>query len=52
MTRREAIRRENEHDRREGRFERLMNQLQKPDSDKNDDPDNYRESETKKNDKP
>ena len=38
MTRKEAIRRENEHERREERFERLMNQLQ-PDSDKNDDPD-------------
>ena len=36
MTRKEAIRRENEHERREGRFEKLMNQLQKPDSDKND----------------
>ena len=36
MTRKEAIRRENEHARREERFERLMNQLQKPDSDKND----------------
>jgi hypothetical protein len=40
MTRKEATRRENEHERREERFERLMNQLQKPDSDKNDDPDN------------
>ena len=40
MTRKEAIRKENEHERREERFERLMNQLQKPDSDKNDDPDN------------
>ena len=38
MTRKQAIRRENEHERREERFERLMNQLQ-PDSDKNDDPD-------------
>ena len=36
MTRKEAIRREHEHERREERFERLMNQLQKPDSDKND----------------
>ena len=36
MTRKDAIRRENEHERREERFERLMNQLQKPDSDKND----------------
>ena len=36
MTRREAIRKEHEHERREERFERLMNQLQKPDSDKND----------------
>ena len=52
MTRKAAIRRENEHERREERFERLMNQLQKPDRDKNDDPDSYRESETKKNDKP
>jgi len=51
MTRKESIRRENEHERREERFERLMNQLQKPDSDKNDDPDSYRESETKENDK-
>ena len=51
MTRKEATRRENEHERREERFERLMNQLQKPDSDKNDDPDSYRESDTKDNDK-
>ena len=36
MTKKEAIRRENEHERREERFERLMNQLQKPNSDKND----------------
>ena len=36
MTRKEATRRENEHERREERFERLMNQLQKPDNDKND----------------
>ena len=36
MTRREAIRKEHEHERREERFERLMNQLQKPDNDKND----------------
>jgi len=43
MTRKEAIRRENEHERREERFERLMNQLQKPDSDKNDDPDSNRD---------
>jgi hypothetical protein len=40
MTRREATRRELEHERREERFEILMNQLQKPVSDKNDDPDN------------
>ena len=40
MTRKEARRRENEHERREERFERLMNQLQKPDNDKNDEPDN------------
>ena len=39
MTRKETIRRENEHERREERFERLMNQLKKPDSDKNDDAD-------------
>jgi len=52
MTKKEALRRENEHERREERFERLMNQLQKPDSDKNDDADSYRESETKDNDKP
>jgi heme exporter protein D len=43
MTRREAIRKEHEHERREERFERLMNQLQKPDSDKNDDPDSNRD---------
>jgi hypothetical protein len=43
MTRKEATRRENEHERREERFERLMNQLQKPDSDKNDDPDSDRD---------
>lgn len=35
MTRKEAARREYEHERREERFERLMNQLQKPNSDKN-----------------
>jgi hypothetical protein len=52
MTRKEATRRENEHERREERFERLMNQLQKPDSDKRDDPKSYRESETKEDDKP
>lgn len=40
MTRKEAIRREYEHERREERFERLMSHLQKPDSEKNDDPDN------------
>ena len=40
MTRKAGIRRENEHERREERFERLMNQLQKPDNDKNDEPDN------------
>ena len=40
MTRKDAIRREHEHERREERFERLMNQLQKPDNDKNDEPDN------------
>jgi len=40
MTRKEAVRRENEHERREERFERLMNHLQKPDIDKEDDPDN------------
>ena len=44
MTRKEAIRREYEHERREERFERLMSHLQKPGSDKNDDPDTYRES--------
>jgi hypothetical protein len=38
MTRKDAIRREHEHERRDERFERLMNQLQKPDSDKNDEP--------------
>ena len=40
MSRREAIRKEHEHERREERFERLMNQLQKPNTDKTDDPDN------------
>ena len=39
MTRKEAIRRENEHERRDERVERLMNQLQKPAREKNDDPD-------------
>jgi len=43
MTRKEAIRRENEHERREERFERLMNQLQKPDIDKNDESDSDRD---------
>jgi hypothetical protein len=32
------------------RFERLMNLLEKPNSDKNDDPDSYRESDTRDND--
>ena len=50
MTRKEATRREHEHERREERFERLMNQLQKPDSDKNDDPDSYRENDTRNDD--
>lgn len=36
MTRKQATRREYEHERREERFERLMNHLQKPDSNKND----------------
>jgi hypothetical protein len=36
LMRREALRKEYEHERREERFERLMNLLQKPDSDKND----------------
>jgi len=43
MTKKEAIRRENEHERREERFERLMNQLQKPDIDKNDESDSDRD---------
>ena len=38
ITRKDAIRRKHEHERREERFERLMNQLQKPNSDKNDEP--------------
>jgi len=36
LMRREAIRREYEHERRQERFESLMNLLQKPNSDKND----------------
>jgi hypothetical protein len=36
IMRREALRKEYEHERREERFERLMNLLQKPNSDKND----------------
>jgi len=51
MTRKEAARRENEHERREERFERLMNLLQKPNSDKNDDPDSNREKDDDKNSK-
>ena len=39
IMRREAIRREHEHERRQERFERLTNLLQKQNSDKNDDPD-------------
>lgn len=50
MTRKEAIRRENEHERREERFERLMNQLQKPNSDKDDVPKSHRESDTTEDD--
>ena len=46
MTRKESTRRENEHERREERFERLMNQLQKPDNDKKDNPDSDRKSHT------
>jgi len=42
LMRREALRKEYEHERREERFERLMNLLQKPNSDKNDDPDSDR----------
>ena len=34
--RKEEARREDKHERRQERFERLMNMLQKPDSDKND----------------
>lgn len=34
--RREAVRKEYEHERRQERFERLMNLLQKPNSDEND----------------
>jgi hypothetical protein len=51
LMRREAIRREYEHERRQERFESLMNLLQKPNSDKNDDPDRYRESDTRDDDK-
>lgn len=36
LMKREARRKENEHERREERFERLMNLLQKPNSEKND----------------
>jgi len=36
IMRRDAIRKESEHERRTERFERLMNLLQKPNSDKND----------------
>ena len=36
IMRREALRKEYEHERREERFERLMSLLQKPGSDKND----------------
>ena len=36
IKRKEALRREYGHERRNERFERLMNQLQKPNSDKND----------------
>jgi len=35
IMRREAMRKESEHERRNERFERLMSLLQKPDSDKN-----------------
>jgi len=34
--RKEEARREDKHERRQERFERLMNMLQKPDSDKHD----------------
>lgn len=43
LMRREAIRREGEHERRQERFERLMNLLQKPNSDKNDEVSNLRD---------
>ena len=49
--RKEEARREDKHERRQERFERLMNMLQRPNSDKNDDPDNYRESDTKDDEK-
>jgi|GEM_PF-4780636 len=44
MTKKEAARREYEHERRQERFERLMDFLQKSNSDKKDNPDSYRES--------
>jgi len=43
LMRREAIRREHDHERREERFERLMNLLQKPNSDKNNEVSNLRD---------
>ena len=45
ITKREAARKEYQHERRQERFERLMSVLQKPDNDKSDDPDQYPESE-------
>ena len=36
LMRKEEARREDKHERRQERFERLMNMLQKPDSDKHD----------------
>jgi hypothetical protein len=51
LMRREAIRREYEHERRQERFESLMSLLQKPNSDKKDDPESYRVSDTRDDDK-
>lgn len=46
LMRREAIRREGEHERRQERFERLMNLLQKPSSDKNDEVSDTRDDDS------
>ena len=52
ITKREAARKEYQHERRQERFERLMSVLQKPDNDKSDNADRYPEREISDNHDP